>query len=126
MLIQDRQVAVGKIKDLTSHLGSDTQPFLYYLPRLMERQLLDFPSYTGLVNFIEKALAPNHLPLIDDALLILNQLVEREDGTLVTPRQSMFSDNSHFFWKELGNNTDTKSVVHHVINKVALFLSLGR
>lgn len=125
-MMTSREATIGKLKDITSHISVAAHPFLYYLPQFLERGLLTFPNSTGLILFVEKAIVPYKDPLVEDALKILNQLVDPEDMSLITPRPSMFDDNRHFFWKEFGDFTDVQSVASHIINKVIVVLSLGR
>ena len=122
----DRQAKIGKLRDITSSAGIDTNPFLHYLPDLFERNILNPITIDGYIVFAENALRLEPRGLVIDALKVLNQLINPEDSSLLTPNPQMLQDNSHFKWQEFGTFTDPKSVISHIINKCSLVLSLGK
>lgn len=116
----------GQIKDLISQALPYKDPFLYYLP-----QLLQMPEFTGLsskklLDFVQQAVQFDKKPVIHDALQILNRLVDPNDGRLLTPTPEHYYENYSFSWSELGNRKDVISVINHVLNKSLFQLSLGQ
>lgn len=123
---KDRLILLGKLKDITSRVNNETNPFLHILPELFERNILNPVTIAGYVTFAENAVQMEPHPLIKDSIRILNQLINPEDWTFIEPRPEMLRDNLHFTWKEFSTYTDPKSVISHIINKCALVLSLGK
>lgn len=117
---------IGRLKDYASRADRTTDPFLYFMPQLFELRKLPAAILPMMVRFVEEFYKGVPSPLLQDALSILNQLVNQDDGTLVTPSPAVFNDLRYFKWPELGNHTDPVSVVIHVINKLALRLNLER
>ena len=125
-LDKNQMAAIGKLKDLTISTSPDSDPFLYYLPRFLEYKVLESQSFDSYISFTQNVMIPQRSPLVQDGLLVLNQLVDPEDGSFIPPNPVMFENNSHFKWGELGSFTDTKSAILHIVNKVVLVLNLGK
>ena len=117
---------IGRLRDYAARADQKTDPFLHFMPQLFEMRKIPTALLPTVVRFTEEYYKGAPTPLILDALKILNQLVSRDDGTLVTPNPTVFSDVRYFKWAELGNHTDAVSVVIHVINKLVLRLNLER
>ena len=125
-LDQNQMAIVGNLRDLTAGLSPESDPFLYYLPRFLEYNILAPTALESYLAFVKSAVSREPSLLVKDALLIVNQIVSSEDGSLIPPNPVMVENNSHFQWGELGGFTDSKSVILHLINKTALVLNLGR
>lgn len=117
--------AVGHLKDLLSRVDPYTNPFLYYLPQLINNPHLNMINPDHAVKFTELALKHETSPIITDALKILNKIINPEDGSLYTPSPTMFYDNRNFFWHEMGNNKQASDVISHILNRTIFFISTG-
>jgi len=124
-LTSDQLRSIGRLKDLVTGKVGNQDSFLYYLPQLLEQQTLKPTILKSYISFAECALNYQKPTLVDDALKLLNQIVNFEDGSLIKPNPEMFVGNLHFKWQELGNHTDAISAISHIINKTALVLNLG-
>jgi hypothetical protein len=115
----------GQIKDLVSQALPHNDPFLYYLPNLLAMPEFSLLHSKKLVEFVQQAVLYEKKPIIEDALRILNKLVDPNDGRLLTPTPAHYYQNYSFSWSELGNKKDVVSVINHVLNKSLFQLSLG-
>jgi hypothetical protein len=118
--------AVGKLYDLLTHIDVKSDPFLYYLPQLVTDPKQPEINPENAVSFTELALSHDKLPIVADALKILNSLINSTDGSLITPSRNLFYDNRSFFWDELGGHTSAIEVISHIFNNVIFQTSLGK
>jgi hypothetical protein len=116
----------GRLRDMLTGVDALENPFLYHLPQLLLTQDFKLVNPSDAVTFTEMATKYEKMPLILDALKILNRLVDPVDGSLLVPSRDMFYENRSFFWKELGNRTGAADVIMHVFNKTIFFSSLGK
>lgn len=121
---RDNFIAIEQLKKLVARTDYRTQPFLYYLPKLLESKALAGINPQQAVLFVEIAFKHETMPYVTDAMQILNKLVS-SDGTLNQPAQDMFYDNRNFFWTELGTHKTARDVILHVFNKTIFRLSVG-
>lgn len=125
-LQQSPMAVLGRLKDLTSRSSPQTDPFLYFLPYLIEQKLITSVSFSTFIPFIEELRRPHAQEIVKSALQVLNQLVSSEDGHLLPVSPETFAGNIHFKWEELGMHKNAQSVISHVINKVVWRLNLGK
>jgi hypothetical protein len=118
--------ALGQIQDLVGHVNYEKDPFLYYLPELLCKPEFALIDATKMLQFVTVALKPEKPPIMIDALKILNQIVNAEDGSLQTPAPNFFYDNQNFLWKELGGHERPVDVILHMVNKVLFVASVGQ
>lgn len=123
---QSPMAVLGRLKDLTSGTTPQSDPFLYYLPYLIERKIITSVSFSTFIPFIEELRKPQASEIVRSALRVLNQLVSSEDGHLLPVSPDAFVGNVHFKWDELGMHKNAQSVITHVINKVVWRLNLGK
>jgi hypothetical protein len=121
-----KQNAVGELKDLIERVDKRINPFLYYLPEIITKPQLTGINPVQAVLFAQIALKHDQLPLVKDALKILNQLINPDDGNLVNPTKMIFYDNRNFFWDDLGNNTKTTDIISHIFNNVIFIIHVGK
>lgn len=117
--------AIGIIKDLVTQTTAYRDPFLYYLPVLLMDPLFVELKPERVVLFVKEALNAERKPIVAEALLILNQLVDPEDGRLLTPTPVLFYEKHFFAWRELGGRVGVVNTIMHVLNKSLFTLSLG-
>src|SRR4030042_776265 len=107
---------ISRLREISSRLDFNKHPFLYYLPKYITEYSMINPDHA--VVFAETALKHEKLPIMKDALLILNRIVKPEDGTFMTPTKEIFYENRHFFWSELGGYTRPTDIISHIFNKI--------
>lgn len=117
---------IGKLKDLKPWFFEENQPFLYYASDLLENGALPSTLAKSLLAFTQYVKEGHRPELVEDALKILNRLVQPYELKLVKPELEMFAENRHYRWEELGNFVDAESVITHVVNKVVVVLNLGK
>jgi hypothetical protein len=117
---------LGKLKDMLIRVDPNTNPFLYYLPELLTQKQFSQIDPRHVVTFVELTLKFDKNPLVKDAILILNRLVDPIDGSLIVPSREIFYENRSFFWDELGNHTQASDVISHIFNKVIFFSNIGK
>jgi hypothetical protein len=117
---------IGNLKDMLAGRDIFPDPFLYYLPNLLENHQLSGIEPIHAVKFAQLALKYEKSPLMQDALKILNKLVSPEDGSLIKAAPDIFYENRNFFWKELGTYTKTTDVILHIFNRTIFLNSLGK
>ena len=125
-LISRRLEIVGHLRGLLDGRDTNSDPFLKFLPDMLENPGLVNIDPNHALKFTELALKYNKTLLIQDALKILNKIVDPEDGSLKIPGSDMFYDNRNFFWKELGDHTNAVDVILHIFNKTIFLISLGK
>lgn len=118
--------AFAKLNDIKMNVDYHTQPFLYYLPELLTKTPLSQIDPNQAAAFAQLSTGNKSLPLVKDALLILNRLIHTEEGSLKEPARDIFYGNNSFFWSELGEHTTACDVILHVFNKTIFHLSLGK
>jgi hypothetical protein len=123
---QTKQALIGQLRDLIAMIDMQHDPFLYYLPALLQTSELSDIDVGHAVTFTKLALKYDSAPMVKDALLILNRIVNPDDGRLLAPSPSCFSGNRSFFWNELGDHTNARDVIFHIFNKTIFFTSVGR
>jgi len=118
---------LARLKDIVIHVDRHVNPFLYYLPELLNRPELSEINPAHAVRFAELTLKHDTVPIVADALHILDKLVNPVDGSLTTtPGRDIFYDNRSFFWKELGNHTRVTDIISHIFNKTFFVISVGQ
>lgn len=117
---------LGLLRDLTVGSTPENDPFLYFLADNIERGQLDQNLIDAFVQIARSAQIIPRLPIVEDALKVLNQMVDIEEGKILPPNPECFYDNRYFNWKELGKFTDRRSTVHHIVNKTLMRLNLNR
>jgi hypothetical protein len=122
---KNRHEIIGQLEDLLVGRDSYLDPFLKFLPDMLENPSLNSIDPAHAVKFAELALKYDKTPLIRDALKILNKLVDPQDGSLNIPGPDIFYENHNFFWTELGEHTSATEVILHIFNKTIFRSSLG-
>jgi hypothetical protein len=121
-----RSQAVSRLKEIVARADNHRQPFLYYLPQLLDKPELSLIDPAHAVKFAEIARKYDALPLVKDALKILNQTVNPDDGSLREPARDIFYDNQSFFWNELGNHTKATDIISHILQKTAFIIAVSK
>lgn len=124
--LPNKAIVLGQLKDKLMGVSPYRDPFLYFLPEYITRDKLKNIDTEAIMRFVNACVRHDQLPLISDALRILNQIVDPEKGDFIQPRPQFFNDNRHFFWKELGSHTTALEVIEHVFNKSCFEISLHR
>jgi hypothetical protein len=115
-----------RLEQIVSETDYKTQPFLYYFPSLIKKQELQSIHPEQALRFAEIALKHDKPVIVSDALIVLNRLVNPEDGSYIRPSKNTFYGNSTFFWNHMGNNTNVTDILLHIINKTYFELSVGQ
>lgn len=121
----DKDTYIGKIRDLVSITSPQKDPFLYYLPFLIEQNVLKDITPESLFKYAQIAVLQEKSEVLLDGLKILNQLVDSNDGSMRPPSPTNFFNNQSFVWSELGGHTKNVDVISHIINKTIFVSSLG-
>jgi hypothetical protein len=121
-----RLAAVGQLRDLLAGLDYNAEPFLYHLPDLLSLPEMSRINADHAVKFAELALKHDKLPIVADALKILNRMVDPQDGHLLNPGPDFFYDNRTFFWDALGSHIQAPDVISHIFNQTVFTTSLGQ
>lgn len=116
--------AKERLKALLVRVDYHTQPFLYYLPQLLTKQELSQINPDHAITFVQLAMRNEKSPLIQDALRILNKIIDPENGNLIHPGRDIFYENQSFFWNELGNHTKATDIISHIFNKTIFHESM--
>ncbi|MBI4065523.1 hypothetical protein HY409_04130 [Candidatus Gottesmanbacteria bacterium] len=80
-----RSKELGALIDLVTDVDPVAQPFLHFLPQLLEQKILHPISLRSFVVFAQAAIKRDTDPLLRDALHILNQLIDPLDGVFTHP-----------------------------------------
>jgi hypothetical protein len=123
---KQKQNALGELHDLITKVDKRVNPFVYYLPEIITKSQLTGIDPNQALLFSQIALKHDRLPLVMDALKILNRLVNPDDGSLIIPTKTFFYDNRNFFWDELGNNTKTTDIISHIFNRTIFIIKVGK
>ena len=115
---------IDQIRDSVSSASPLTDPFLYYLPDLLVQSEFSNLHLDNILTFTQYAQNNYTSPILKDALHILNQMIQNQDGRLNPPGPQMFYNTQYFFWKELGQHTQSAEVIAHIINKAVFQLAL--
>lgn len=121
----NRLILLGQIQDLIHESMLHTDPFLYYLPKLLTHEFSNL-NIVKVLDFTRIAVREDRPPIVADALQILNKLIHHEDGSLKRPAPDIFYDNRNFNWNELGGHTQPIDVVSHIFNKTLFVTSVGK
>ncbi|OGG05048.1 hypothetical protein A2Z33_07245 [Candidatus Gottesmanbacteria bacterium RBG_16_52_11] len=120
-----RLVTIGQIRDLVPKMARYTDPFLYYLPDILNRpEFLDVNA-EKVLEFVRQALNYKKQPMVSDALTILNRMVDKEDGSLKMPAEDLFYGNYSFKYKELGSHKTPSAMILHILNRTLFVTSVG-
>jgi len=114
------------LKSLVLKIDNKENPFLYYLPSLLQTKPFSRFNPENALLFTTAALKYNSHPVVSDALRILNNIIQVDDGSLKQPSPHHFFNNQHFFWNELGGHTSAVDVISHVFNRTIFFLSIAK
>jgi tetratricopeptide (TPR) repeat protein len=120
----ERSNAIERLKGLLLRIDYHTQPFLYYLPQLLTKPELSQLNPDQAITFVQLAMRNEKSPLIQDAMRILNKIVDPENGNLRQPGRDIFYENRNFFWDELGNHTKATDIISHIFNKTIFHESM--
>jgi hypothetical protein len=123
---KNREDMLGKLKDMLIRVDPEINPFLFYLPNLLDQKQFSGIDPAQAVTFTEMTLRYDKNPLVKDAIMILNRLVNPLDGSLIAPSREIFYENRSFFWDELGNHTRASDIISHIFNKVIFFSNIGK
>jgi hypothetical protein len=122
-LTAEQRVLIDQLRDVVGSQNDDL--FLHTLPDLLETQKIPPVLAKNCYLFAQNAVNDLQHPMVSEALKILNQLIDVEDGTLLPTSSDMFISR-HFKWDELGSHKDPQSTITHIINKCVTQLNLAK
>jgi len=116
---------IGQIRDTIPVTFHKSNPFLFFLADIISRPDFSDIAADKVLIFAKIAIREDKPPIVIDALKILNQLVNIDDGSFKNPDPTIFYGNGNFFWSELGHHHFATDVVSHILNKTLFRLSAG-
>lgn len=106
------------LEDMCRSYSSVSDPFLHYLPELIVKKQFQGISTLNAIRFMSEVKKVPRSQLVADAVLILNRIIDNETGEPHDVSHDIFRENRSFFWREMGNFTNSAAIILHIVNTV--------